>query len=231
MISLDLISLSNDFAYFGLKVPGSNTFLRGGYFCQFCIKLRFRLLINYGLRVKTKDQQVNIRMHALCLYLRNSNAEMLEMKGVSFLGKWSFVSHRIPLMLSSWELREKWQKPQILTKTADFVENCGFWGKPQILTKTTDFVENCAFWWKSVHFDENHRFWWKPRIFMKTAYEVIFVLFTQLTPFKTIWGKEVKWSWKESIGYTMEKPGHMVLKGVIWVHNDKIGANGLERSQ
>ena len=29
----------------------------------------------------------------------------------------------------------------------------------------------------------------------------------------------------------MQKSGHMVLKGVNWVHNDKIGANGLERSQ
>ena len=55
-------------------------------------------------------------------------------------------------------------------------------------------------------------------------------------------------SWKESIGYTMQKWGHMVLKGVNWVHNDKImgqmvlkgvnwvhndktGLNGLERSQ
>ena len=29
----------------------------------------------------------------------------------------------------------------------------------------------------------------------------------------------------------MLKLGHMVLKGVIWVHNDKIGSNGLEWSQ
>ena len=29
----------------------------------------------------------------------------------------------------------------------------------------------------------------------------------------------------------MIKLGQMVLKGVIWVHNDKIGSNGLERSQ
>ena len=29
----------------------------------------------------------------------------------------------------------------------------------------------------------------------------------------------------------MMKLGHMVLKGVIWVHNDKIRSNGLERSQ
>ena len=29
----------------------------------------------------------------------------------------------------------------------------------------------------------------------------------------------------------MQKSGHMVLKGVNWVHNDKIGSNGLERSQ
>ena len=32
----------------------------------------------------------------------------------------------------------------------------------------------------------------------------------------------VKWSWKESIGYTMIKLGEMVLKGVNWVHSDKI---------
>ena len=41
----------------------------------------------------------------------------------------------------------------------------------------------------------------------------------------------VKWSWKESIGYTIHKTGQMVLKGVNWVHNDKTGSNGLERSQ
>ena len=29
----------------------------------------------------------------------------------------------------------------------------------------------------------------------------------------------------------MQKSGHMVLKGVIWVHNDKIRSNGLERSK
>ena len=29
----------------------------------------------------------------------------------------------------------------------------------------------------------------------------------------------------------MQKSGHMVLKGVIWVHNNRIGSNGLERSQ
>ena len=29
----------------------------------------------------------------------------------------------------------------------------------------------------------------------------------------------------------MQKSSQMVLKGVNWVHNDKIGANGLERSQ
>ena len=41
---------------------------------------------------------------------------------------------------------------------------------------------------------------------------------------------QVIWSWKESIGYTMQKSGHMVLKGVNWVHNDKIRLNCLERS-
>ena len=29
----------------------------------------------------------------------------------------------------------------------------------------------------------------------------------------------------------MIKLGHMILKGVNWVHNDKIGPNGLERSE
>ena len=29
----------------------------------------------------------------------------------------------------------------------------------------------------------------------------------------------------------MQTSGHMVLKGVNWVHNDKIGSNGLERCQ
>ena len=29
----------------------------------------------------------------------------------------------------------------------------------------------------------------------------------------------------------MIKLGQIVLKGVNWVHNDKIGSNGLERSQ
>ena len=29
----------------------------------------------------------------------------------------------------------------------------------------------------------------------------------------------------------MIKLGHMVLKGVYWVHNDEIGSNGLEMSQ
>ena len=28
----------------------------------------------------------------------------------------------------------------------------------------------------------------------------------------------------------MQKSGHMVLKGVNWVHNDKISTNGVERS-
>ena len=73
--------------------------------------------------------------------------------GITFLGKWSFISH---LMLSSWKLREKWQKLWILIKIMDFGENHRFWWKPWILMKTADF-------------DENSRFWWKPWILMKTA--------------------------------------------------------------
>ena len=42
---------------------------------------------------------------------------------------------------------------------------------------------------------------------------------------------QVKWSQKESIEYTITKIGQMVLKGVSWVHNDKISSYGLESSQ
>ena len=38
-------------------------------------------------------------------------------------------------------------------------------------------------------------------------------------------------SWKETIRYTIQKPGHIVLKGVNLVQNAKIRSNGLERSQ
>ena len=47
----------------------------------------------------------------------------------------------------------------------------------------------------------------------------------------THWYNKVKWSWKESIVYTMIKLGQLVLKGINRVHNDKIRSNGLERSQ
>ena len=42
---------------------------------------------------------------------------------------------------------------------------------------------------------------------------------------------QVIWSWKGWIGYPMIKSDQMVLKGVNKVHSDKIGSNGLERSQ
>ena len=42
---------------------------------------------------------------------------------------------------------------------------------------------------------------------------------------------QVIWSWKESIGNKMIKLGQMVLKGVNWIHNIKLGSYGLERSQ
>ena len=47
----------------------------------------------------------------------------------------------------------------------------------------------------------------------------------------TQWLNLVKWSQKESIGYTVIKWCQMVLKGVNRVHNDKTGLNGLEMSQ
>ena len=78
-------------------------------------------------------------------------------------------------------------------------------------------------------------------------FDLIFVLCTKLTPFKTISPPFLKWSWKESIGYTIknqviwfwkESIGYtmikwcqMVLKGVNWIHNAKIRSYCLERSQ
>ena len=41
----------------------------------------------------------------------------------------------------------------------------------------------------------------------------------------------VKSSVSEKHGAFQCNLGHMVLKGVKWLHNDKIGSNGLERSQ
>ena len=42
---------------------------------------------------------------------------------------------------------------------------------------------------------------------------------------------QVKLFRKESIGYTMIQCCQMVLKGVNWVHYNKMMSNGLERSQ
>ena len=70
-----------------------------------------------------------------------------------------------------------------------------------------------------------------PNWLLSRPHYLIFALWTLLIPFKTIWGKEEKWSWKESIGYTIQKSGQMVLKGFNWVHNNTIRSNGLERSQ
>ena len=36
---------------------------------------------------------------------------------------------------------------------------------------------------------------------------------------------------KSQLGIQCKNAGHMVLKGVNWVHMIKLGANGLERSQ
>ena len=43
--------------------------------------------------------------------------------------------------------------------------------------------------------------------------------------------KRVNWVHIDKSRYTMKKSGHMVFKGVNWVHIDKIRSNGLERSQ
>ena len=66
-------------------------------------------------------------------------------------------------------------------------------------------------------------------------YDLFFVLCTQLIHFKTICPSFIIVYpidfLKGAIGYTLQKPGHMVWKRVNWVHNDKIRSNGLESSQ
>ena len=57
---------------------------------------------------------------------------------------------------------------------------------------------------------------------------VLKAVYTQYMLLKGVNDKiKVKWSWKESIGYTMQKSGQMVLKGVNWVHNDKMVLKGV----
>ena len=56
-------------------------------------------------------------------------------------------------------------------------------------------------------------------------------LCTQLTPFKTIWPNFIIVYPTDSFQDNFTSFPQMVLKGVNWVHNDKIRANGLERSQ
>ena len=34
---------------------------------------------------------------------------------------------------------------------------------------------------------------------------------------------QIKWCWKESVGHTIQKSGHMVLKGVIWFEMSNLG--------
>ena len=58
-----------------------------------------------------------------------------------------------------------------------------------------------------------------------------FFLSTQLTAFKTIWPNFIIVYPVDSLQDHLRKGGEIVLKGVNWVHNDKIGSNGLERSQ
>ena len=100
-----------------------------------------------------------------------------------------------------------------------------------------------------IDFFQDHMIWFlccPPIWLLSRPFALILSSCTQLTPFKTIWGKEVKWSWKESVKYTMQKSGHwikwswkeslgytmikldqMVLKGVNWVQNTNIGVTFL----
>ena len=224
-------------------------------------------------------------------------------------------------MLSSWKLREKLQKPWILTKTADFDENHRFWWKLQFsgrfkFRNCKNHISNSTFnritlnteihrflsemkdhlpkkvtpifvlctqltpfktIWSNfiivypIESFQDHLTWFLycvPKLVLSRSFDLILSLCTQLTPFKTIWPdfcivypfdffqdhltqfimiNYIKWSWKMSNRYTIQKSGHMVLKGVNWLHiikldqmvlkgvnrinNDKIGSNGLERSQ
>ena len=68
-----------------------------------------------------------------------------------------------------------------------------------------------------------------PNWLLSRPYDLILSLCTKLIPFKTISPPFLKWSWKESTGYTMIKSGQMVLKGVSWMDKTKISSYGLER--
>ena len=75
-----------------------------------------------------------------------------------------------------------------------------------------------------------------PKWLPSRPYDLIFALCTQFTPFNTIWPnqmvlKGVNGLERSQLGTQYTSQVHMVLKGVIWVHNDKIGSYGLERSQ
>ena len=65
---------------------------------------------------------------------------------------------------------------------------------------------------------------------LSRPYELIFVLSTQLTPFKTICPDFIIVYPVNSFQDHLRKGGEMVLKGVSWVHNDKIRSNDLARS-
>ena len=56
-------------------------------------------------------------------------------------------------------------------------------------------------------------------------------LCTQMTPFKTIWPNFIIVYPIDSFQDHFTSFPQMVMKGVNWVHNDKIGSYGLESSQ
>ena len=88
-----------------------------------------------------------------------------------------------------------------------------------------DFVaEDCSFWPKTAVFDG---FW----VELRSETAKIRSNGFEKSQLGTQCKNQIKWSGKESIGYTMIKLDQMVLKGVNWVCNTKIGSYDLERSQ
>ena len=70
-----------------------------------------------------------------------------------------------------------------------------------------------------------------PNWLLSRPYELIFVLSTQLTPFKTICPDIIIVHLVDFFQNHLKKGDEMVLKGVNWVHNAKIRSYCLERSQ
>ena len=112
-------------------------------FCRISSNLRslfgFRIInpvLNYFSAVNDHQElQQNLlrtRTAWLVLFLANNFGETFNKEniGVTFLGKWSFVSHRIPIDVVLLKAQREMPKTVNFDENRDFDENRGFWRKP-----------------------------------------------------------------------------------------------------